>query len=222
MLKVPVYKQDGSQSGEIELNPLLFEAPVHERLLHLVTVAYAGNQRRGTHDTKGRKEVQGGGKKPWRQKGTGRARQGSIRAPQWRGGGTVFGPTPRDYDTRIPEEMRRRALIGALSIRAREGQVTVLEEFQLEAPKTKVMVGILKALGLAQTKALGVVKEMNAKVKLAARNLDGIFVLKRAHELNAYHVLRRPRLIVEKEALGELERRLLGESTSKQKEMVHG
>ncbi len=114
MSKISVYKTDGTQNGEIELNPLVFDSRVNERLLQLVLKAYAGNQRRGTADTKGKKEVSGGGKKPWKQKGTGRARQGSIRSPQWRGGGTVFGPTPRDYDTHIPKKIRQKALISNL------------------------------------------------------------------------------------------------------------
>src|SRR6185503_918884 len=117
MAKATVYKKDGKKSGELELNDAVFQAPVNERLLHLVLVAYAGNQRRGTHDTKGRAEVRGGGKKPWKQKGTGRARHSSRRSPIWKGGGVTFGPHPRDYDTNLPSSMKQAALTSALSLK---------------------------------------------------------------------------------------------------------
>ena len=148
MLKGNVYQKDGKHSGEVELNQAVFEAPVNHRLLGLVLTAYAGNQRRGTHDTKERGEVRGGGKKPWRQKGTGRARHGSRRSPLWRGGGTTFGPHPRSYDTDLPSSMKRAALVSALSLKNKESNLLFLEDADLKEPKTKELVGIIKALRL--------------------------------------------------------------------------
>ena len=126
MSKAIVYQKDGKKAGEVELNDSVFQAPVNQRLLDLVLKAYAGNQRRGTHSTKGRAEVRGGGKKPWRQKGTGRARHSSRRSPIWRGGGVTFGPHPRDYDTDLPNTMKKAALISALSLKQKQDNVLLL------------------------------------------------------------------------------------------------
>jgi len=218
---VTVYKLDGSQDGDIDLNAQIFGVRVNERLLQLVLKAYAGNQRRGTHDTKERKEVRGGGRKPWRQKGTGRARAGSTRSPIWRGGGTTFGPTPRDYDTYLPQQIRRQALIHALSQKVKEKSLKVIEDIELKQPKTKELIQAVKALGLDKGRSICVVAEQKLNLKRAARNLKEIFATKRAHELNAYHVLRRKHLIIEKSALTILESRILGtDSKSKQEELV--
>lgn len=214
MSKTPIYRLDGTQAGEIELNPLVFDAHVNERLLQLALVAYAGNQRSGTADTKERKEVSGGGKKPWKQKGTGRARQGSIRAPQWRGGGTVFGPTPRDYDTYMPKQMRQKALISALSQKNKQAMLMVIEDIQLDEAKTKRLVQAISALKLNDRRSLCIVKAKDEKVKRASRNLDHIFSIKRVNEVNAYNVLRRKQLVVEKSALPLLEKRVLENSAS--------
>lgn len=209
-----VYQLNGKPNGEIELNPAIFEAPINRQLLDDVVSAYAGNQRRGTHDTKERKEISGGGKKPWKQKGTGRARQGSTRAPQWRGGGTVFGPTPRDYDTRIPKAMRERALISALSLKRQEEKLTVIEEIELSAPKTKELFRAMTALKLEGVRTLCVVSDLDEKLKRASGNLKEIFSIKRANELNAYHVMRRKQLVIEKSALNILGERLAEASES--------
>lgn len=219
--KVPVYKLDGSQSGEMELPPAIFEATVNKRLLQLALVAYAGNQRRGTHDTKERKEVSGGGKKPWRQKGTGRARQGSTRAPQWRGGGTVFGPTPRDYDTKLSQAMREQALISALSSKRKEEHVMVIESMDLSEAKTKGLVRAIKAWKLDGVRTVCVVAQPGENLKRASRNLHEIFLVKRPGDLNAYHVMRRRQFLIEKAAITLLEKRLLESSkiTSK-KELI--
>lgn len=219
--KIPVYKMDGSQNGEIELNDLVFGARVNDRLLQLAVVAYAGNQRRGTHDTKERKEVQGGGKKPWKQKGTGRARQGSIRAPQWRGGGTVFGPTPRDYDTALPQTMRNKALISALSLKTRDEKITIVEDFSIDKPKTKELLQVLKNLKLDQAKTLFVAHAVSENLKRAANNVKEIFLIKPARDLNAYHVMRKTQLVIEKSALPVIEKRVLELSEpSSEKELV--
>ncbi|MBI4387787.1 MAG: 50S ribosomal protein L4 [Candidatus Omnitrophica bacterium] len=221
MSKITVYKLNGSQSGEMELNPLIFNAEINQRLLDLILTAYAGNQRRGTHDTKERKEVSGGGKKPWRQKGTGRARQGSIRAPQWRGGGTIFGPTPRDYDTKISQAIRGKALISALSLRNKQERIWVIENTELAQPKTKELRSAINLLKLGSAKTLCVVASVDEKLKRASNNLKEVFLVKRANDLNAYHVLRRKQLVIEKSALALLEKRLLEDSEpSNEKQLV--
>lgn len=209
-LEVPVYRQDGSEAGKIPLHPEVFRAPIHARLLDLVLTAYAANQRRGTADTKTRQEVRGGGKKPWRQKGTGRARHGSIRSPIWRGGGTVFGPHPRDYSVKIPKRWIPKALASALSLKAREDSVMVVEHPEFSEPKTRELLRMIRALKLEKTRTLYVVSEVSENLKRASRNLREIFALKPAVDLNAYHVLRRRKILFEKEALPLVERRVLG------------
>ncbi len=221
MSKKTILKLNGSQGGEVELNAAIFDARVNARLLELVLKAYAGNQRRGTHDTKERKEVSGGGKKPWKQKGTGRARQGSIRAPQWRGGGTVFGPTPRDYDTRLPQEMRLQALISALSLKNKEDKIIIVEDIDIEQAKTKEIKKILSALKLDGSRTLCIFASPNEKVKRASTNLREVFSMKRAGDVNAYHILRRKQLVIEKSALPLLEKRIIeGQVVHNQKELV--
>ncbi len=219
--KLPVYKLDGSQDGEIELSAQIFCAPVNERLLQLALKAYAGNQRRGTHDTKERKEVSGGGKKPWKQKGTGRARQGSIRAPQWRGGGTVFGPTPRSYDTRLSQMIRKKSLISALSLKCSEDNLMMIEDIDLANAKTKELVQVIRALKLNDRRTLCVVASVDEKLKRAGRNLQEYFRVRTASDITAYHVFRRKQLVISKSALPLIEKRLsgLGEP-SNEKELV--
>lgn len=210
IVEIPVYKKDGRESGKVTLHPEVFQAPVNRRLLDIVFTAYAAHQRRGTADTKERNEVRGGGKKPWRQKGTGRARHGSRRSPIWRGGGTTFGPHPRDYSVRIPKRWIPKALASALSLKVREDNLLVVEETDLSGPKTKELVEILKALKLDKTRTLYVVAEMDEKLKRASRNLRELFFPKEVRDLNAYHVLRRKKILFEKEALPLVERRILG------------
>jgi large subunit ribosomal protein L4 len=146
-MQVPVYNIQGEQVSETELRDDIFAVPVNEALMHQALVRQLANARLGTHNTKTRGEVRGGGRKPWRQKGTGRARQGSIRAPHWRGGGTVFGPTPRSYAQKMPRKMRRQALRSALSVKATGAQVKVLDALEMSEPKTKEMLRILASLG---------------------------------------------------------------------------
>jgi large subunit ribosomal protein L4 len=150
-MQVPVYNIQGEQVSETELRDDIFAVPVNEALMHQALVRQLANARLGTHKTKSRGEVQGGGRKPWRQKGTGRARQGSIRAPHWRGGGTVFGPTPRSYKQKMPRKMRRQALRSALSVKASESQVKVLDAFEMGEPKTKELLRILNGLGVGSS-----------------------------------------------------------------------
>ena len=150
-MQVPVYNIQGEQVSETELRDDIFAAPVNEGLMHQALLRQLANARLGTHKTKTRGEVRGGGRKPWRQKGTGRARQGSIRAPQWPGGGTVFGPRPRSYRQRMPRKMRRMALRSALSVKASGSQVKVLDALEIGEPKTKEMLSILEGLGVGSS-----------------------------------------------------------------------
>lgn len=212
--KVKVINQDGKQVEEIELNPTIFNSTVNRRLLELVLKAYAGNKRRGLADTKTRREIRGGGKKPWRQKGTGNARQGSIRAPQWRGGGTVFGPTPRSYRTELPEKMKISALISAFSLKNKEKNVLVLTGLALDKPKTKDLCRVIQKIGLDKSRALFLVTQQNEKLNLASRNIREAFKIQAAQNVNAYEILRRKCLIIEKNALSILEKRLLESSQS--------
>ncbi|OGW80121.1 MAG: 50S ribosomal protein L4 [Omnitrophica bacterium RIFCSPLOWO2_12_FULL_44_17] len=212
MLTAIVYQQDGKTNGEVELNPKVFGARVNDRLLELALIAYAGNQRRGTHATKTRGEVRGGGKKPWKQKGTGRARHGSRRSPIWRGGGTVFGPHPRDYGSEMSAQMKRVALISALSLKKKSDDVMVLENLELKQPKTKELVNVIKALKLENARTLFVVDSMNEALSRASRNLKKYFSIRRASDVNSYHVQRRVKLLIDKQALLTLEKRALGEA----------
>ncbi|MBI4372715.1 MAG: 50S ribosomal protein L4 [Candidatus Omnitrophica bacterium] len=210
MAKTIIYKKDGKKAGELELNEAVFNAPINHRLLELVLKAYAGNQRRGTHDTKERAEVRGGGKKPWKQKGTGRARHSSRRSPLWRGGGTTFGPHPRDYDTNLPDGMKRNALISALSLKQKEENLLLLEDAILKQPKTKELIGMIQALGLKDSRTLFIVNEMNENLKRASNNLKELFSIKLARDVNAYHIQRRRKVLIETKAVPAIEERALG------------
>lgn len=210
-LKVPVFKKTGEKSGEIELPQEIFGASVNRRLLNVVLTGYGRNQRRGTHETKERKFVSGGGRKPWKQKGTGRARAGSSRSPLWRGGGTTFGPHPRDYSVSIPKELKRQALISALSRKAGEGNVVVMDEVAVEKGKTKELVGMIEALKLFENRTLCVISAIDENIKRASRNLKEVFSVKPVNEVSAYHVMRRKKLLLDKKAITELVKRIAGE-----------
>lgn len=207
-MKATLYSKQGHKKAEVVLNPSIFSARVNKRLLELIEKAYAANQRHGTADTKVRKEVRGGGKKPWRQKGTGRARHGSIRSPIWKGGGVVFGPHPRSYFVRLSKMMRDKALISAFSLRGEQKNVLLLEDAKLAAPKTKEWVQILKALPLGKKRAICVVKEWDQNLKRAAQNVKARVDIQTAKEVNAYHVLGREKLIIEQDAVAVIEERL--------------
>jgi len=209
VIKAPLYSKAGTEKKELALNKEIFGGPVNQRLLNLVERGYSAALRSGTASTKTRGEVRGGGRKPWKQKGTGRARHGSRRSPIWRGGGTVFGPRPRDYSVPLSEGMKKKALISALSLRAREKNILCLEDTQLAKPKTKEFVKILTALPLARKRTLCVVEELHPVLKRATRNLSGILKVEPARELNAYQVLRWPKLLIEEKALPVIEARLL-------------
>ncbi len=201
-MKTTVYNQKGEAVGEVELSERVFGAPVNQGLIHQVVVARLANQRQGTSETKTRAVVSGGGRKPWRQKGTGRARQGSIRSPLWRKGGITFGPHPRSYRQELPRKMRRAALRAALSARALSGDIVVLDRLELDAPKTKLFAGVLKALGAPR--ALFVSEAHRPELQLSARNVATAETVV-AQDLSVYQVLRYPKLICTRDALARLE-----------------
>jgi large subunit ribosomal protein L4 len=205
-LEVPVYNLAGEVVGKTELNEAVFGQPFNEGLVHQAIVRYLANQRVGTANTLRRGEVSGGGKKPWRQKGTGRARQGSTRAPHWRGGGVVFGPHPRDYRQDMPLKMRRLALRCALSQRLRENGLRILESLAVEKPRTKTVTEILGKHG-ATRGALLVTPELDHNVYLSARNIPGTTATF-ADQLNIYEVLRHPVIMMPIDAARRLEQRL--------------
>jgi len=176
-MQLPVYNIQGEQVSEIELRDDIFAAPVNPGLMHQAFVRQMANARLGTHKTKTRGEVRGGGRKPWRQKGTGRARQGSIRSPQWRGGGTVFGPQPRSYRQKMPRKMRRQALRSALSVKAADSQVRVLDVLEMAEPKTKELLGILQNLGMENGTALILLPQRDDVILRSVRNLPQVRTL---------------------------------------------
>ncbi|ADG04932.1 50S ribosomal protein L4 [Kyrpidia tusciae] len=203
MPKVAVYNAAGEQVGELELSEKVFGVDVKPAVLHQAVVAQLANARQGTRATKNRALVRGGGRKPWRQKGTGRARQGSIRAPQWVGGGTVFGPQPRDFSMRLPKKLRRLAIRGALSSKVSEGSLIVLDSLQIEAPKTKEMIRILSNLKVPG-KALVVGEGLNQPAHLSARNIPGVKYLP-ATDINVVDLLHHDHLVVTTAAVKRIE-----------------
>ena len=170
-MKLPIKDMTGNQTGEMEVSDVVFGAPVNNALMHQALLRQLSNARLGTHKTKTRGQVRGGGRKPWRQKGTGRARQGSIRSPQWIGGGTVFGPSPRKYTKAMPTKMYRAALRSALSVKAGAEQIVVLDELSMPEAKTKLAVAMLSALALGDQRVLLVVAEKDANVGRSFNNL---------------------------------------------------
>ncbi len=200
-----VYGSNGKQVREITLPGEVFSRSVSEGALHQVVVGHMAAMRAGSASTKTRSDVRGGGRKPWRQKGTGRARAGTIRSPLWAGGGTVFGPHPRSYRPRVNRKTRQRALSSGLSERAREGRVLVVDELKLEEGKTREMASVLKSLKV-DGRALLVVGEMDEKVKRASSNIPGLEVV-RASEVHAYQVVAAERVILTEAAVGALDTR---------------
>lgn len=198
MPKVALFKQDGSEAGNIELNDSVFGIEPNTHVLHEAVVMQRATLRQGTHKVKNRSEVRGGGRKPWRQKGTGRARQGSIRSPQWVGGGTVFGPTPRSYSYKLPKKVRRLALKSALSSKVQEENIVVLESLSFDAPKTKEFVSMLQALNVNE-KAVVVTTEKEENVVRSASNLQTVKVLT-VEEVNVLDLLSHDKLILTKDA----------------------
>jgi len=207
MPSVPVLDAKGKPQQQLELSADVFAGPVRIPLLHQAVVKELAARRAGTHNTKGRSEVSGGGRKPWKQKGTGRARQGSIRATQWKGGGRPFGPRPRKYHKDLPTEMRRVALRSALAGKVAAGELAVVERMTLGAVKTKSLVASLKGLGAAGVPTLLVLGERSADVERAARNIPWLQVTTAAHT-SAYQLVRHERVIVERAAVVALQEAL--------------
>jgi large subunit ribosomal protein L4 len=197
---VNVVDASGKTRGTLELAAAVFGAPIHGALLHQAVVRELNGRRAGTHDTKGRSEVSGGGKKPWKQKGTGRARQGSIRATQWKGGGKPFGPTPRSYAQAMPRQARRSALRAAWTDKVTAGQLTVVERLDLAEPKTKTLVGLLAGLGAAEVRTLLVVSEPSAALVRACQNVPWL-TLGRPGHVTVAELLRHDRVVAERQAL---------------------
>lgn len=204
MPKVAVLNQDGAEVGEIELSDAVFGAPVNQSLMHQAVVRYQANQRQGTVSTKTRAEVAGGGRKPWRQKGLGRARHGSIRSPIWVGGGVTFGPKPRDFGQKMPKKARRAALRSALSGKVASGEFIVLDSLSLEQPKTRQIVELLDKLNAAGKRALVVTEDTDRNVVLSSRNIPGVATA-RASDLNVYDVLVNEKVIATKDAVAKIE-----------------
>ncbi len=203
MTKVSVLSQTGASVGEIELNDAIFGITPNEAVLFDAVIAQRASLRQGNHKVKNRSEVAGGGRKPWRQKGTGRARQGSIRSPQWRGGGVVFGPTPRSYSFKLPKKVRRLALKSALSAKVLEQNFLVLDALTLDAPKTKDFKAVLAALEINK-KALFVTAEVNENVVLSARNISGVTVVT-AEGINVLDLLGHDKVVFTKAAVEKVE-----------------
>ncbi|WP_308636584.1 50S ribosomal protein L4 [Paenibacillus silvisoli] len=203
MPKVALYSVNGSQVGEVELSESVFGIEPNVHVLHSAVLLQQASERRGTHKTKGRSEVRGGGRKPWKQKGTGRARQGSIRSPQWVGGGTVFGPTPRSYSFKLPRKVRRLAIKSALSSKVIDNEIIVLDQLAFAQPKTKEFAAILNNLKVAR-KALVVTANYEDNVALAARNIPNVkFVV--ADGINVLDVMKYDKLIITKEAVEKVQ-----------------
>ena len=208
MAKVELLNLNGEKVKDIKVNDNIWNIEKNDAVLHNAIIKAAAGFRQGTHATKTRSEVSGGGRKPWKQKGTGNARQGSIRATQWRGGGIVFGPQPRDYSKKMNKKERRLALLSALSYKLSDNELVVVDSLAVENGKTKEMVAILDKLNLTNYKTLIVVNELDEKVCLAARNLANTKIVL-VEEVNTYDVVNADRLLIEEKALNKLEEVLI-------------
>lgn len=203
MPKVSIRNMSGADVGELELSDGVFGIEPNEAVLHQAVVMQQASARRGTHKVKNRAAVRGGGRKPWRQKGTGRARHGSIRSPIWVGGGVVFGPTPRNYSFKLPKKVRRLAIKSALSAKVKEDGLIVLDQLRFEEPKTKNMVQVLKSLD-AREKALIVTKEKDDNTYLSARNIPGVTYIA-SNNLNVIDLLAHDTVIMTVDAVQNVE-----------------
>ncbi len=202
MANVSVYNMEGKEVGSIELNDSVFGVEVNEHLVHMAVLQQLANKRQGTQKAKTRSEVSGGGRKPWRQKGTGHARQGSTRSPQWKGGGIVFAPTPRDYSFKLNKKEKRAALKSALTSVVNESKFIVVDDLKLDEVKTKKMVGALKALNAE--KALVVLEGTNENIALSARNIPTVKVAY-VNTINVYDILKYNTMVLSKDAVAAIE-----------------
>jgi large subunit ribosomal protein L4 len=204
MASAKLYSMTGDEQGSQELADEIFATEVKPYSMHQAVKAYLNNQRQGTHSTLGRSEVRGGGSKPWRQKGTGRARVGTNRSPLWEGGGIIFGPKPRDYTTRLPKKLRRRAIKSALTLKAQEERILVVEPREFEKPRTRSVVEMLEKMEIAGTRVLFLNTGINQNLQLSCRNIPK-FVYKRAAQLNVYDVLGADYVLLTPDGLKECE-----------------
>ena len=202
MANVAIYNMEGKEVGTMELNDAVFGVEINEHLVHLAAVSQLANKRQGTQKAKTRSEVSGGGRKPWRQKGTGHARQGSTRAPQWTGGGVVFAPVPRDYTVKMNKKENRAALKSALTSRVQESKLVVVDELKFDEIKTKKMQGVLNALNVK--KALIVLKDNDQNVLLSARNIADVRTVLTS-TLNVFDILKYDTVVVTKAAVENIE-----------------
>ena len=202
MANVSVYNMEGKEVGTMELNDAVFGVEVNEHLVHMAVLQQLANNRQGTQKAKTRSEVSGGGRKPWRQKGTGHARQGSTRAPQWTGGGVVFAPVPRDYSFKMNKKEKRAALKSVLTAKVQENKVVILDELKLDEVKTKAMVNVLN--NVKAEEAIVVLKENDEKVMLSARNIADVQT-SLVNTINVYDILKHNTLVMTKEAVQAIE-----------------
>lgn len=213
MATLDVVDVQNRKAGSVDLSPTVFETAIRPHLYHAEVRRQLADRRAGTHSTKNRAGVSGGGIKPYKQKGTGRARQGTIRAPQYAGGGVVFGPVPRGYSHKLPKKVRRAALASALTQRVQESAMTVVDTLVVDGYSTKRMREILKSLGLEDRSTLIVIDQPNPTVEASARNLPRVSVI-RSEGLNVYDLLRHQNLLITRAALAALESRLAGSARS--------
>jgi large subunit ribosomal protein L4 len=210
-MQIEVLKIDGTKTGEkVELSPSVFEIKPSDQAIYQAVTAYLANARQGTHKTKTRAEVSGGGKKPWKQKHTGRARSGSIRNPIWVGGGTIFGPKPHDYEKKVNDKVKTLAKKSALTYKAKDNSVVIVEDFNLGETKTKRVVEILNLLGLKGKKVLMLLPKNDKVIFLSTRNLQKVFV-KDALGVSPYELLNNDVIVFQKSALDVLQNKLVGE-----------
>ncbi len=202
MANVSVYNMEGKEVGTIELSDAVFGAPVNEHLVHMAVVQHLANNRQGTQKAKTRSEVSGGGRKPWRQKGTGHARQGSTRAPQWKGGGVVFAPVPRDYSFKLNKKEKRAALKSALTSRVQDSKLIVVDELKFDEIKTKKFKAVMDNLKV--NKALVVISDNDEKVVMSARNLPTIMTTQ-VDTISVYDILKGDTLVLTKDAVAKIE-----------------
>lgn len=204
-MELEVFKKDGTPTGEkVKLSPAIFEITPNDHAMYQAVIVYQANQRQGTHKTKTYGEVSGSGKKLWKQKHTGRARIGAVRSPLWKGGGTIFGPQPRDYSSKLPKQIRQLARKSALSHKAKDGGIKVVEDFSFDSPATKEFAGVLKGLGLAGKKVLLLVPKTDLTVVKSGRNIPGVNVVE-ASKASTYEILDNHCIVFQKSAVEVLE-----------------
>jgi large subunit ribosomal protein L4 len=204
MSEIEIKDKNNNIVGKMNLNDEVFSVKAKAGVVHSSVVNYLANQRQGTHATKTKGLVSGGGRKPWKQKSTGRARSGSIRSPLWRSGGTVFGPQPRDYSYKLPKQVKRLAFMKAFQEKLSSGEIVIIEDLNFDKPKTKDMVAILGTLGFNNKSVLIVTPEKNDAIVLSARNIPGVAVTKAA-DMNTYDICAYKMLLITKDALSKIE-----------------